>query len=664
MDRRNFRTGTEYFRLAMIPEICRCYSWVRLKAGKARKHSSSHLKSPAATLLVFKEFLMSLSDADRESLLDLIARHGAQETELVQLLRDVQDRFRHVPRAAMPLIAQELGIPLPRVQGVAEFYSFFSAEPRGRYDLRLSDSISDHLLGSRELAGYLCERLGVKPGETRRDGAVSVEFTSCTGMCDQGPAGLANGLALTRLDRARIDRIVDLVNAGTPLSAWPGELFAVEDNIRKPGLLLDGRLEPGAALRTVFERGLDATFAELEASGLRGRGGAGFTTALKWKFCKEGPEGHPADGAALQRYVICNADEGEPGTFKDRVLLNRHAHEVFEGMTVCAALIGARQGFLYLRGEYLHLHAPLLAVLEERRRSGLLGKNILGRAGFDFDIRIHLGAGAYICGEESALIESLEGKRGVPRNRPPYPVTHGYLGQPTVVNNVETFAAAARIARNGGAWFAAQGTVKSKGSKILSICGDCERPGLYEYPFGTPLADILADCGARDTLGVQVGGPSGTFVSEREFERRIAFEDLATGGSFMIFDRRRDVLEIARNFTHFFAHESCGFCTPCRVGTSLLKNTLDKICAGHGTPYDLVELTHLAKLVKGTSHCGLGQTAANPVLSTLERYPDRYEARLKDIGFEPGFDLDGALAIARELTGRDDAHAHLEQVAD
>jgi [NiFe] hydrogenase diaphorase moiety large subunit len=343
-------------------------------------------------------------------------------------------------------------------------------------------------------------------------------------------------------------------------------------------------------------------------------------------------------------------------------LLNRHAHEVFEGMTVCAALVGAQQGFLYLRGEYLHLYEPLQQVLEERRQQGFLGQAILGQAGFDFDIRIHLGAGAYICGEESALIESLEGKRGNPRNRPPYPVTHGYLGQPTVVNNVETFAAAARIALNGGAWFAAEGTGKSTGTKVLSISGDCLRPGIYEYPFGTTIAEILQDCGAEETLGVQIGGPSGTFISEEEFDRKLAFEDLATGGSFIAFNRSRDVLEITRNFTQFFAHESCGFCTPCRVGTSLLRNMLDKICEGHGTPHDLVELTHMAKLVKTTSHCGLGQTAANPILSTLERYPELYQDRLTDISFEPGFDLDGALEISRRLTGRDDAHAHLDQI--
>jgi [NiFe] hydrogenase diaphorase moiety large subunit len=373
---------------------------------------------------------------------------------------------------------------------------------------------------------------------------------------------------------------------------------------------------------------------------------------MKWQFCSEEQQ--------TERYVVCNADEGEPGTFKDRVLLNSYADQVFEGMTVGAAIIGAKQGFLYLRGEYLHLNDKLQSILDQRRQNGLLGNNILG-TGLDFDIEICLGAGAYICGEESSLIESLEGKAGIPRNRPPYPVTQGYLGKPTVVNNVETFLAAAAIAVNGGDWFANIGTEKSKGTKILSISGDCERPGIYEYPFGVTIQTILNDCGAADVLGVQVGGPSGTFISNQEFERKLAFEDLATGGSFIIFNSSRNVLDAVHNFTHFFAHESCGFCTPCRVGTSLLKKQMDKIVEGHGSAGDIVALEELCQLVKNYSHCGLGQTAANPILTTLERYLGLYESRLKEISFEPGFDLDGALETARRMANRQDAGAHLAQ---
>lgn len=594
---------------------------------------------------------MGIDTSKVEIIHHILAQHSADPTRLLQILRDVQAEFCHIPIFAMSVIAEKTGVPITQVQGVTDFYSFLSTEKRGRYHLLVSDSISDHMLGSREIAATMSQKLGVAIGKTRADERVSLDFTSCTGLCDQGPAGLVNGHWLPRLTPARIDLLADLIERDVPLTDWPEELFRVDDNIKKPSLLLSPELPPGAAIKKALELGAERTLAEIERSGLRGRGGAGFQTAGKWRFCQQEPG---------ERVVVCNADEGEPGTFKDRVLLNQYAHGVFEGMTVCAATIGASKGFVYLRGEYARLRPQLEEILKSRRDLQLLGKGIAGKADFNFDIEIHMGAGAYICGEESALIESLEGKRGVPRNRPPYPVTCGYLGKPTVVNNVETFLAAAHIALQGGDRFAAHGTAKSRGTKLLSICGDCTQPGIYEYPFGTTIREILRDCGAENTFGIQVGGPSGTFIAEHEFDRAMAFEDLATGGSFIIFNRARNVLEIARNFTHFFAHESCGFCTPCRVGTTLLRNLLDKICDGHGTAGDMIELTRLGSLVKRASHCGLGQTAANPVLTTLERYPEIFQAHLKSTTFEPGFDLDKALETSRRLTGRNDAQAHLE----
>lgn len=605
---------------------------------------------------------MVQQESERRALSCIIDRHGRDTHRLLSILRDVQSEFGHVSGFARHAIAEQMDLDETRIRSLVEFYSFLSSRPSGKFDVRISDSITDHMAGSREIAGLLCRKLNVRLGETRDDGRVGVTFTSCTGMCDQGPAALVNGHSITRLSSARIDLIATLIEDDVALDAWPAELFAVEDNIRLKDKLLSTPLQPGASLDRALALDRKLISTEIELSQLRGRGGAGFNTAAKWRYCAQSAEesaGYPT--GRLDPYVVCNADEGEPGTFKDRALLQTYSDQVFEGMTVCAYLIGAKQGFLYLRGEYLYLHNRLEEVLTERRRGGLLGKNILGREDFDFDIEIRLGAGAYICGEESALIESLEGKRGVPRNRPPYPVTHGYLGKPTVVNNVETFFAAAAIALHGGEWFAAVGTEKSKGTKLLSICGDCARPGIYEYPFGVTIARILEDCGAKNTLGIQIGGPSGTFISDKEFGRKLAYEDLATGGSFIVFDRTRDVVEIARNFTHFFAHESCGFCTPCRVGTALLKNLLDKIGDGHGAAGDLAELSRLGRFVRSASHCGLGQTAANPILSTLERYPEIYQARLKTIDFEPGFDLDGALAAARRLAGRDDANAHLSQ---
>ncbi|HUM89969.1 MAG TPA: NADP oxidoreductase, partial [Candidatus Competibacter sp.] len=291
-------------------------------------------------------------------------------------------------------------------------------------------------------------------------------------------------------------------------------------NIRRADILLGRHFADGSALRAILKRGPEAILEELVKSGLRGQGGAGFKSAIKWISCRSAP--------GDVKYVVCNADEGEPGTFKDRVLMQDFADLVFEGMTLCGRVIGARRGFVYLRGEYRYMAEALKETLRRRREVGLLGEAILGDPTFSFDIDIHLGAGAYVCGEESALIESLEGKHGVPRIRPPFPTTHGYLNKPTVVNNVETFAAAAKIAVEGGAWFASRGTAESKGTKLLSLSGDCERPGIYEYPFGVTVRRVLEDCGARGGQGIPMAGPAGHMIFSQPFARRTCFAGLAS----------------------------------------------------------------------------------------------------------------------------------------
>ena len=583
----------------------------------------------------------------------LLQRFGREPHALVQVLREAQALHGWLPRDLLVQIAQALGLSLAHVEGVASFYRFIHLRPVGRYRVLFSDNITDRMRGSVALLTDLCERLGVAPGQVSADGRVSVDRCSCTGLCDQGPALLINHhQVITRLDATRVAQLADLIRADVPVTRWPADWFAVEDTIRRADVLLGVPFAPGSAIAAALARGPQGLLDEMQRSQLRGRGGAGFATGTKWSLCREASGG--------TRYVVCNADEGEPGTFKDRVLLARHADAVFEGMTVAAFAIGATQGLVYLRGEYRFLLEHLHAVLQRRRQQGLLGGAILGQTGFSFDIDIHVGAGAYVCGEESALIESLEGKRGTPRIRPPFPVEHGYLGQPTVVNNVETFCAASRIALNGGAWWAGIGTVKSTGTKIHSVSGDCERPGLYEYPFGTRIGRILEDCGARDTQAVQVGGPSGVCLSAFEFGRRIAFEDVPTAGAFMVFDRSRDMFEVARNFAHFFAHESCGFCTPCRVGTELVVRRMDKLADGHGSRHDVDVLFELDRLMHTATHCGLGASACNPLRDTIAKFRPAYERHLKSLHFEPGFDLDAELSIARQMTGRDDALAHLE----
>jgi [NiFe] hydrogenase diaphorase moiety large subunit len=595
----------------------------------------------------------------------------------LQILRAALEPEGWLPPPAITHIARAVGLPRARVEGVAGFYSFLHLTPGGRYRVRFADNITDRMQGNHALLTRLCRQLWVEQGKVSEDGLVSVDFTSCTGLCDQGPGMIVNGWPIGRLTGARIDEIAVLIREQVPIELWPQALFEIADNIQRRDALLQADLAPGAAVQAaialgrrepeaassarswregfeVAPQGPTAMLEQIKRSNLRGRGGAGFTTGLKWEACRRAQD--------PRKYVVCNADEGEPGTFKDRVLLTRHADLLLDGMTVCAYAVGAHHGFIYLRGEYRHLLEPLQQALVRRRAAGLLGRALCGEPGFDFDIDIHLGAGAYVCGEESALIESLEGKRGVPRNRPPYPVESGYLKHPTVVNNVETFCAAALVAVNGGDWYAALGTARSSGTKILSVSGDCARPGIYEYPFGVTVRQVLADCGAERTQAVQVSGPSGICIDSTEFDRRIAFEDLPTAGAFMVFDESRDMFEVARSFTHFFAHESCGFCTPCRVGTALQRNLMDKLADGKGSQYDLNQIIDLNHLLKSASHCGLGHTACNPVLDTLKRFRPAYERRLQSLDYEPAFDLDGALARARAMTGRDDAGAHFEEV--
>jgi [NiFe] hydrogenase diaphorase moiety large subunit len=588
-----------------------------------------------------------------EDLSGILAKHKLDPTRLVQILRDVMAAQGYLSAKSITAIAETLRLPRARVEGVAGFYSFFATEPRGQFRVLFSDNITDEMAGSAQLRQRMLDAFQIRLGEVSHDGLVSVDTTSCTGLCDQGPAMLVNGHAIGRLTPGRIGAISALIRGGSPVAQWPENLFRIDTHIERRDLILSTPLAPGEGIRAAIARGPEATLEEVKRSNLRGRGGAGFTTGLKWEACRAAPSD--------RRFVICNADEGEPGTFKDRVLLSDYADLVIEGMTVAGLAVGATKGFIYLRGEYQFLEAALDAKLKQRRRDRMLGSDILGTPGFEFDVEIHWGAGAYVCGEESALIESLEGKRGIPRNRPPYPVTHGYLQKPTVVNNVETFAAAAFIAAHGGEWLRARGTAKSAGTKVMSVSGDVARPGVYEYPFGITVREILDDSGAVDTQAVQVGGPSGTLLAPSEFRRRIAFEDVPSAGAFMVFDSSRDILAVIDNFARFFAHESCGFCTPCRVGTTLVKQMAGRLAAGQGTSRDVKDLSRVCAVMTVSSQCGLGATAGNPFLHALAKFRPSFEQRLASLEVVPSFDIDEALAPAREATGRDDAGAHLQE---
>jgi len=372
-------------------------------------------------------------------------------------------------------------------------------------------------------------------------------------------------------------------------------------------------------LRKALQKTRADLIAEITASQLKGRGGAGFPTGVKWNLA--------AAASGEQKFVVCNADEGEPGTFKDRVILSEHADLVFEGMTIGGYAIGASRGILYLRGEYTYLRDHLEGVLAERRKKGLLGKDVGGKSGFAFDIEIRMGSGAYVCGEETALIESLEGHRGEPRNRPPFPVDTGFLGNPTIVNNVETFAWVASICVRGAEWFKGIGTPRSAGLKIFSVSGDCRQPGIYEFPLGISVEKLLEACGGQGAKAVQIGGASGQCIPASEFHRTIAFEDVATGGSIIVFGPQRDMLEVARNFLEFFVEESCGQCVPCREGNPKLLEGVELLEHGRCSMRHLKELCALGETMQVASKCGLGQSAPNAFLSIVRHFKDELMGR-------------------------------------
>jgi len=586
----------------------------------------------------------------------IINRHGKDPTRLIDILRDVQAERGCIDRDSRAEIARSLGLSEVEVEGVVSFYHFFSRTPVGRYAVYLNTTIIALMKGRALVAHAFEKEAGCRFGSVSPDGLIGLHDTSCLGMSDQEPSAIINGVIFTRLTPIRVRSLVLGMKAGRKVQDLVTEYgdganqsslikAMVSNNIRKRGPILFGPYDSGVAVRKALSRSPEEIVAEIKNAGLLGRGGAGFPTGLKWDFCRRQKSG--------RHYVVCNADEGEPGTFKDRVILTELPGLLFEGMSIAGYAIGAAEGILYLRAEYAYLRDYLESVLETLRAENLLGKDIAKHSGFHFDITIKSGAGAYVCGEESGLLQSAEGKRGEPRNRPPFPVETGYLNESTTVNNVETLCAAAQIIAHGAPWFRSLGTSRSTGTKLLSVSGDCERPGIYEVEFGLTVQELLDMAGSKDAYAVQVGGPSGTCVARPDFRRKICFEDLPTGGSVIVFGPWRDLFEIVQNFMDFFIEESCGWCTPCRVGNVLLKRKLEKIIAGRGTEDDLREMEDWGRLIKAFSRCGLGQTSPNPILTTLQGFREQYMKVLrKDTPFVPDFDLSAATLDAALATNR------------
>jgi len=591
-----------------------------------------------------------------ENLKSIVHRYGDDRIHLLDIVREVQAREGRISGEAMTEIARLLNISRVEVEGVVTYYHFFSKDPAGKYAVYLNTNIVAIMNGRAAVARAFEKEAGCRFGQVTADGLIGLHDTSCQGMNDQEPAAIINGHIFTRLTEPKVRDLVAGMKAGRDVKdmvtdygdgANPSELIRsmVRNNIRQAGPVIFAPFQSGTALARSLTMSPEAVIDEIKKSNLLGRGGAGFPTGLKWDFCRKEMTDH--------RYVICNADEGEPGTFKDRVILTEMPQLLFEGMAVAGYAIGAELGLLYLRGEYLYLKPYLENVLTSLRKSGLLGKDAGGRKGFRFDIEIKMGAGAYICGEESALLESAEGKRGEPRDRPPFPVQCGYQCRPSTVNNVETLCAAARIMVQGSTWFTSLGTAKSAGTKLLSVSGDCENPGIYEVEFGLSISNLLKRVGTPAAQAVQVGGPSGTCVAPSAFDRKLCFEDLPTGGSVIVFGAQRDLFEVVRNFMDFFVEESCGWCTPCRAGNAILKNKLDKIMQDRGDAQDLKDIEYWGKIIKSMSRCGLGQTSPNPMLTTLQNFPELYRKKIRPgLEGQPSFDLKAAIQEACLATGR------------
>ncbi len=576
---------------------------------------------------------------------------------ILDILWEVQRSLGCINEEAMEKIAATINTSRVQIEGIVSFYSFFSETPKGKIIIRLCDDIVDRHAGIDKIAAVFAEELGIEIGQTSPDRNFSLEYTSCIGMSDQAPAAMVNEVMVTSLtpDSAReiARRLRSTLDPSTLVTVKGdgnnGDHLVnamVRNNIRLKGEVILDEIQAEAGLKKALTKAPLEVIQEMIESGLRGRGGAGFSTGDKWRLAQK--------AQANQRFVICNADEGEPGTFKDRVLLTERANLIFEGMTIAAYAIGSDSGILYLRAEYAYLRPYLENVLDLRRKSGLLGSAISGKKGFDFDIRIQLGAGAYICGEESALISSCEGLRGEPKNRPPFPVEKGYQSKPTIVNNVETFCCAARILDRGAEWFAGIGTKASHGTKLLSISGDCTKPGVYEIPYGVEVAALLEMAGAEDPVIVQVGGASGEMIGRGFFNRKICFSDLPTGGALTIFNSRRNVLAIVDNYLKFFADESCGYCTPCRVGIVFLRERIQQVMNGFAENADLDYLKDLSKTIMMTSRCGLGSSAPKCVLHSMAQFPLVYSSHLKEStdGLQSGFNIQKALEESRRIAKR------------
>ncbi len=560
---------------------------------------------------------------------------GSSSSTLLQRLNQAQARTRerYVSEGVLKGIAEELTVSTAHARGVATFYSMLSVKPRGRHIIRVCESPPCRLAGGMDLVAKVQSLLGISPGETTADGMFTLEFSSCLGACDKAPALLLDDALYTQVTPEDLPRILDEARKLN----WVGPKRTLPAVLGKPRFLLRdvGEVDvlEDAVARSSYQglkRALTAMTPEevtscVKDSGLRGRGGAGFPTGQKWEFTRGASGG--------QKYLVCNADEGEPGTFKDRLLLEGTPHRVIEGMLITGYATQAAKGFIYIRGEYATAINTIEKALKQARHTGYLGKKILGSS-FSFDIDVVRGAGAYVCGEETSLIESLEGKRGFPRLRPPYPAAVGYLSRPTVVNNVETLANVPDIVRDGVEVYRRLGTSASPGTKLFPLSGAVTWPGVAEAEMGTSLRTLIAEYGGgmpegSRFLAALVGGAAGMFLGEDMLDVPLEYDSLAAQGAVLgsgavfVLDAGCNVSSLLTDILHFFAHESCGQCVPCRVGTARLEELMETVARKKGSEKEIDFMLETAKWMQETSLCPLGKSCYPLLKSAVKVFSKR-----------------------------------------
>jgi len=573
-----------------------------------------------------------MSDFDLQPLQAILSEYVPQgRAALLPALHAAQKLYGYLPQPVATEVGRALSVPLADMYGVIDFYSMLYREPTGKKMVRVCTDPACALAGGEALLEGLCQHLGTQPDEPSADGAIMVERAPCLGLCEHAPAVLVDERAVGNAAALSFDDLLS-GNGTTPGAILGGDLRLLTANCEDGGpTSLEDYVTRGgyAGLKAALGMTPETVIAEVKASGLVGRGGAAFPTGIKWEGAAKA-EGSP-------KYLVCNADESEPGTFKDRILMEGDPQRILEGMLIAAYAIGAGQGYLYIRGEYPHAFHLMTDAVAQARRAGYIGKNILG-SGFDFDVELRLGAGAYICGEETALFESIEGKRGFPRVKPPFPTTHGLFGKPTAINNVETLCNVPYILERGAAAYRQIGTERSPGSKLFCVSGDVTRPGLYEVPFGITIRHLLEDLaggvrGGRDLQTILFGGAAGAFAAPEQLDVRMSFEDLRAAGLplgsgvVMVFDDTRDLRDVLMRLGRFFAHESCGKCYPCQLGTQRQYEILTRLAEGIPLPGDAGRLTDVGWTMTDASLCGLGQTAATAVLSAMKLWPQMFDGR-------------------------------------